>query len=77
MRYCMFRQQNLLLVLPQLLRNLVQVNYAVVYRLLVAIVLRYPQPLGYRLQTFFQMPHFQRRVRHAYDTVVDLVGSRR
>jgi hypothetical protein len=48
----MFRQQNLLLILAQLLRNLIQINNTIIDRFLIIIILRNTQPFRYWLQTF-------------------------
>ena len=43
----MFREQNLLLILAQLLRNLIQINNAIIDGLLIIIILRNTQPFRY------------------------------
>ena len=52
-------QQDLLLVLAQLLGDLVEVNDAVVYGLLVRVVLADPQALGDGLQAFLEVVHLE------------------
>ncbi len=56
---CVLVQKDLLLVLPQLLRYLVEVYDAVVYRLFICIVLTYPQSLRNGLQALLQVVHFE------------------
>jgi hypothetical protein len=55
----MFVEQDLLLVLAQLLRYLVEVDDAVVDGLLVGVVLTDAQALGYRLQALLQVVHLE------------------
>lgn len=67
-------EQDLLVVLAQLLRDLVEVDDAVVDRLFVCVVLADPQSLGDRLQALLQVVHFQVDEGGGQDAVVDLVA---